>query len=59
MKKYHCNKCEKVVKTEKIKIAAKLNKLIENGAPSEQENPIKYGVKIWNGVHNLIRELLL
>ena len=33
-------------------IAAKLNKIISKGAPSEQDN------KIWDKVHKLIRELL-
>lgn len=39
-------------------IAAKLNRIIEKGALSEQESPIKYGAHIWNEVHKLIRELL-
>ena len=39
-------------------IAAKLNRIIEKGAPSEQENPIKYGAEIWSKIHKLIRELL-
>ena len=39
-------------------IAAKLNKIIEKGAPSEQDNPIKYGAHIWSEVHKLTRELL-
>lgn len=33
---------------------ARLTALIAKGAPSEQENVIKYGVELWDGIHKLI-----
>ena len=39
-------------------IATKLNRIITKGAPSEQENSLKYGAEIWDKIHKLIRELL-
>jgi len=40
---------------QKEEFIARLTVIISDGAPSEQENPLKYGVKIWNDIHKLIQ----
>ena len=39
-------------------IEEKLKHLIRKGAPSEQqEHPIRYVVKIWSGIHDILEDL--
>ena len=45
-------KAESKIQTQRI--IERLEKIVEKGAPSEQDNVIKYGATIWEGIHRTI-----